>query len=77
MEDKGRYRYRHWPTGVGAKGNEGVAGNVAQTKNSIGYVEYAYAKQNKLTYGAVINKAAEFCVRPQLPNADWVSAKNY
>ena len=41
-----------WPVGVGAKGNEGVAGNVGQTKNSIGYVEYAYAKQNKLTYGA-------------------------
>ena len=40
-----------WPAGVGAKGNEGVAGNVSQTKNSIGYVEYAYAKQNKLTYG--------------------------
>ena len=39
-----------WPAGVGAKGNEGVAGNVGQTKNSIGYVEYAYAKQNKLTY---------------------------
>ena len=42
-----------WPAGVGAKGNEGVAGNVAQTKNSIGYVEYAYAKQNKLTYAAL------------------------
>ena len=38
-----------WPTGVGAKGNEGIAGNVSQTKNAIGYVEYAYAKQNKLT----------------------------
>jgi phosphate transport system substrate-binding protein len=37
-----------WPVGVGAKGNEGVAGNVAQTKNSIGYVEYAFAKQNNL-----------------------------
>lgn len=37
-----------WPVGVGAKGNDGVAGNVAQTKNSIGYVEYAFAKQNKL-----------------------------
>src|SRR3954469_15952583 len=34
-----------WPVGVGAKGNEGVAGNVAQTKGGIGYVEYAYAKQ--------------------------------
>ena len=38
-----------WPAGIGAKGNEGVAGNVGQTKGSIGYVEYAYAKQNKLT----------------------------
>ncbi|HEY5129772.1 MAG TPA: phosphate ABC transporter substrate-binding protein PstS, partial [Bradyrhizobium sp.] len=39
-----------WPAGVGAKGNEGVSGNVGQTRDSIGYVEYAYAKQNKLTY---------------------------
>src|SRR5262245_29792659 len=39
-----------WPVGIGAKGNEGVANNVAQTKGSIGYVEYAYAKQNKLNY---------------------------
>ena len=39
-----------WPVGIGAKGNEGVANNVAQTKGSIGYVEYAYAKQNKMTY---------------------------
>ena len=39
----------NWPVGIGAKGNEGVASNVANTKGSIGYVEYAYAKQNKLT----------------------------
>ena len=39
-----------WPVGIGAKGNEGVANNVAQTNGSIGYVEYAYAKQNKLNY---------------------------
>ena len=72
-----------WPTGVGAKGNEGVAGNVSQTKNSIGYVEYAYAKQNKLTYGAVINKAGK-TIQPTIAsfqaaaaNADWVAAKNY
>src|SRR5689334_13417874 len=39
-----------WPAGIGAKGNEGVANNVGQTKGSIGYVEYAYAKQNKLTH---------------------------
>ena len=42
-----------WPVGVGAKGNDGVAGNVQQTKNSIGYVEYAYAKQNKLAYTSI------------------------
>ena len=39
-----------WPVGIGAKGNEGVAGNVAQTSGAIGYVEYAYVKQNKLNY---------------------------
>jgi phosphate transport system substrate-binding protein len=72
-----------WPTGVGAKGNEGVAGNVSQTRNSIGYVEYAYAKQNKLTHGAVINKAGK-TVQPTIAafqaaaaNADWTGAKNY
>lgn len=72
-----------WPTGVGAKGNEGVAGNVSQTKNSIGYVEYAYAKQNKLTYGALINKSGK-TVQPTVAafqaaaaNADWAGSKNY
>jgi len=45
-----------WPTGIGAKGNEGVAGNVAQTGGSIGYVEYAYAKQNNMTFTKVVNK---------------------
>jgi phosphate transport system substrate-binding protein len=39
-----------WPVGVGARGNEGVAANVRQTRNSIGYVEYAYAKQNNISY---------------------------
>jgi len=58
-----------WPTGVGAKGNEGVAGNVSQTKNSIGYVEYAYAKQNNLTYAAMVqqgwqDRAADRCRLP-------------
>src|SRR3979409_855840 len=47
-----------WPAGVGAKGNEGVSGNIGQTKNAIGYGEYAYAKQNKLTYTAMVTKAA-------------------
>ncbi len=45
-----------WPVGIGAKGNEGVANNVAQTKGAIGYVEYAYAKQNKLAFAKMINK---------------------
>jgi phosphate transport system substrate-binding protein len=45
-----------WPNGIGAKGNEGVAGNVAQTSGAIGYVEYAYVTQNKLNYVKMINK---------------------
>jgi phosphate transport system substrate-binding protein len=45
-----------WPVGIGAKGNEGVANNVANTDGSIGYVEYAYALQNKLTYAKMMNK---------------------
>jgi phosphate transport system substrate-binding protein len=72
-----------WPVGVGAKGNEGVAGNVSQTKNSIGYVEYAYAKQNKLNYTALVNKAGK-TVQPTVAsfqaaasNADWANAPGY
>ncbi|HXN70189.1 MAG TPA: phosphate ABC transporter substrate-binding protein PstS [Bradyrhizobium sp.] len=72
-----------WPAGVGAKGNEGVSGNVGQTKNSIGYVEYAYAKQNKLTYTALINRAGK-TVEPTdegfkaaAANADWTHAPGY
>jgi phosphate transport system substrate-binding protein len=48
-----------WPTGLGGKGNEGVANYVARTKNSIGYVEYAYALQNHLTYMKMMNKAGK------------------
>ncbi|WP_166299396.1 MULTISPECIES: phosphate ABC transporter substrate-binding protein PstS [unclassified Bradyrhizobium] len=72
-----------WPVGVGAKGNEGVAGNISQTKNAIGYVEYAYAKQNKLTYTALVNKAGK-TVQPTIAafqaaasNADWAKAPGY
>ncbi len=72
-----------WPVGVGAKGNEGVSGNVGQAKNTIGYVEYAYAKQNKLTYTAMVNKAGK-TVQPTgdafqaaVANADWASAPGY
>jgi phosphate transport system substrate-binding protein len=49
-----------WPTGVGQKGNEGVAGLVKQTPNSIGYVELIYAVQNKMGYGSLKNSAGEF-----------------
>jgi len=72
-----------WPVGVGAKGNEGVSGNISQTKNSIGYVEYAYAKQNKLTYTGLVNKAGK-TVQPTVEafqaaasNADWAKAPGY
>jgi phosphate transport system substrate-binding protein len=51
-----------WPIGVGGKGNEGVSASVKQLPNSIGYVEYAYAKQNKLAYALVQNKAGNFPV---------------
>ncbi|MCG3206112.1 MAG: Phosphate-binding protein PstS [Elusimicrobia bacterium] len=50
----------NWPVGLGGKGNEGVAGLVKQTKNSIGYTEVIYAKQNKLAYAAVKNQAGKF-----------------
>ncbi len=50
----------NWPTGVGGKGNEGVAGLVTQTPNAIGYVELIYALQNKISYGSVQNAAGEF-----------------
>ena len=72
-----------WPTGIGAKGNEGVANNVAQTKGSIGYVEYAYAKQNKLTFADMVNKDGK-SVAPETKsfqaaaaNADWKSVPGY
>ena len=56
MRTCGRPTAVEWPVGIGAKGNEGVANNVANTKGSIGYVEYAYAKQNKMAYAKMINK---------------------
>ena len=72
-----------WPVGIGAKGNEGVANNVANTKGAIGYVEYAYAKQNKLTHTNMVNKAGK-TVAPSsasfqaaAANADWASQPGY
>lgn len=54
-----------WPTGVGGKGNEGVTGQIKQTPNTIGYVELAYAVQNKLPVALIKNKAGQF-VEPSL-----------
>lgn len=50
----------NWPTGLGGKGNEGVAGLVKQTPNSIGYVELIYASQNNMTYGRLQNSSGKF-----------------
>jgi phosphate transport system substrate-binding protein len=66
-----------WPAGIGAKGNEGVANNVGNTKGAIGYVEYAYALQNKLTYARMVNKAGKTvsptaeAFQAAAANADW------
>jgi phosphate transport system substrate-binding protein len=72
-----------WPVGIGAKGNEGVSNNVSQTKGSIGYVEYAYALQNKLVYTKMVNKEGK-AVAPTsgtfqaaAANADWNSVPGY
>jgi phosphate transport system substrate-binding protein len=68
-----------WPTGVGGKGNEGVASYVQKIDGAIGYVEYAYAKQNKLAYGQVQNKAGHFVspddetFKSAAAGADWKS----
>src|SRR5271167_612583 len=72
-----------WPVGIGAKGNEGVANMTTQTDGAIGYVEYAYAKQNKMAYTLLTNKAGA-AVAPNADsfqaaaaNADWVKADSY
>jgi phosphate transport system substrate-binding protein len=57
----------NWPVGLGGKGNEGVAGQVKQSPNSVGYVEQIYAVQNKMSYGAVRNSSGKF-VKADLPS---------
>jgi phosphate transport system substrate-binding protein len=72
-----------WPTGVGGKGNEGVAAYTKQIKGSIGYVELSYALTNKLTYGAVRNRAGTFVVpsaetiAAAAASAEWADAKDF
>jgi phosphate transport system substrate-binding protein len=67
----------NWPTGAGGKGNEGVSAYVKQLPNSIGYVEYAYAKQNKMAYTLLQNQAGNFVApddatfKAAAANADW------
>jgi phosphate transport system substrate-binding protein len=72
-----------WPTGVGGKGNEGVAEYVNRLKGSIGYVEYAYVLQNKLKYGQVQNKAGNF-IKPTIASfqaaaasAEWTKVQDF
>ena len=72
-----------WPVGIGAKGSEGVSNNAAQTQGSLGYVEYAYAKQNNLTYAKMVNHAGK-TVAPTMEafqaaaaGADWTSAPDF
>jgi phosphate transport system substrate-binding protein len=73
----------NWPTGLGGKGNDGVAAMVKQTPGAIGYVEYAYAKQNNMTFALMENKAGKF-VSPTAPafaaaaaGADWAKAPGF
>ena len=72
-----------WPAGIGGKGNEGVAAFTKQIKGGIGYVELSYALQNKMSYGAVQNKAGNFIVPSEqsfqaaAASADWIHAKDF
>jgi phosphate transport system substrate-binding protein len=63
----------NWPVGIGSKGNDGVAGQIKQTANSIGYVELIYAVNNKMPYGNVKNPAGEF-VKPELKSVTAAAA---
>jgi len=72
-----------WPAGLGAKGNEGVANMTTQTVGAIGYVEYAYAKQNKMSFARLINRDGKTVVpeaaafQAAAANADWAKAPGY
>lgn len=72
-----------WPTGIGGKGNEGVAAYVKQINGGIGYVEMSYALQNKMTYTRMKNAAGNFVVpsndsfQAAASSADWANAKDF
>ena len=72
-----------WPVGIGAKGNEGVSNNVTQTRGAIGYVEYAYALQNKMASVKMVNKDGKVVApnsasfQAAAANADWAHSDSY
>src|ERR1700690_1611455 len=72
-----------WPTGVGGKGNQGVASYVQRISGAIGYVEYAYALQNKMTSASVQNRDGEYvqanaeAFKAAAANADWSKAPGF
>ncbi len=72
-----------WPTGIGGKGNEGVAAYVKQIKGGVGYVELSYALQNKMTYARMKNAAGKFVLpsdetfQAAAASADWANAKDF
>ena len=72
-----------WPTGLGGKGNDGVAAFVKQTPGAIGYVEYAFAKQNAMTYALMQDKAGQFIAptaqnfKNAAANAKWTAAPGF
>jgi len=72
-----------WPTGVGGKGNEGVAAYVERIKGGIGYLEYAYVLQNKMTYALVANQSGQYVApstasfQAAAASADWTHAQDF
>ncbi|HTX47944.1 MAG TPA: phosphate ABC transporter substrate-binding protein PstS [Caulobacteraceae bacterium] len=82
-KDVGASDSPNWPTGIGGKGNDGVAALTRQTEGAIGYVEYAYAKQNHMTYALMQNRDRHW-VTPTAANfaaaaagAQWTSAPGF
>lgn len=76
-EKAGAGKAVNWPIGIGGKGNEGVANYVNRMPNSIGYVEYAYAKQNKLNYSRLKNSAGNFVAPSTDAFKDAASSANF
>lgn len=72
-----------WPVGIGGKGSEGVSATVAQTVGALGYVEYAYAMQNNLTYAKMVNQAGKVVAptaaafQAAAAGADWANAQDF